>query len=68
MRLKYQLMNRNDPDLGDVTRYVCIVCDIVIAIDSGSHDGEHRSVCNWCIELSDENHATYVMLRGLDHA
>ena len=65
MALRAAGLERTDPDLEEVTRFVCVICDIVIAIDVDEHDGELDSVCNHCISESDENHALYVMLRGL---
>ena len=66
MALRAAELERTDPDLEDVTRFVCVICDIVIAIDVDEHDGELDSVCNYCINESEENHAIYVMLRGLN--
>jgi len=66
MALRQAGIEATDPDLEDVTRYVCIICDVVIAIDVDDHEGELESVCNYCISESDENHALYVLLRGLD--
>ncbi len=53
-----------DPDLEHVTRFQCIICDVVVAIDLDDDEGIIETVCNHCIRDSDLNLAIYRLLQG----
>ena len=49
MALRAAGLERSDlEDDQGITAYICVYCDIVVAIDSDEHEGEIETVCNNC--------------------
>ena len=49
MALRAAGLERSDlEDDQEITAYICVYCDIVVAIDEDEHEGEIETVCNNC--------------------